>query len=84
VIARGTADRGSHLRAISRQGGLVGAGGELLQLDGYGAGRTICKLMAHRVRSGAGGWAMRLMARAIWPDPVHRSTCCESWWLLLV
>jgi hypothetical protein len=20
----------------------------------------------------------------IWPDPVHRSTCCESWWLLLV
>ena len=17
-----------------------------------------------------------------WPDPVHRSTCCESWWML--
>jgi hypothetical protein len=18
----------------------------------------------------------------LWPDPVHRSTCCESWWLV--
>jgi putative transposase len=22
------------------------------------------------------------LSQQVWPDPVHRSTCCESWWLV--
>ncbi len=29
-------------------------------------------------------WAQSGSPQGRWPDPVHRSTCCESWWLLLL
>ncbi len=32
----------------------------------------------------SGRWLVSSLdyAQTLWPDPVHRSTCCESWWVV--
>jgi 2-methylisocitrate lyase-like PEP mutase family enzyme len=45
-------------------------------------GDTIARLQAYQ-QAGADVLYAPALDRPedLWPDPVHRSTCCESWWL---